>query len=67
MPEEQPKHGWMTPEHVALLLLGTPAEHRGNFLLAVSECLYKRGQKFTGKLFQDAGETYNKSKVSERK
>jgi hypothetical protein len=56
----------MTPVQVALFILGTPAEHRGNFLIAISDELYKKGQNFTGRLLREAGENYNKHKGQER-
>ena len=67
MDADIPKHGWKSPEHVALMLLGTPTEQRGNFIIAIADYLYSKGQNFTGRLLREAGETYNKTKTSERK
>jgi hypothetical protein len=51
---------WAAPRHVALLLLGTPAEHRGNFLIAIADELQNKGQHYTARLLRDAGEAYNR-------
>ena len=51
---------WGSPRHVAMLIVGTPKDLRGNFLLKIADELEIQKQTYLSGLFRNAGMEYNK-------